>query len=49
VSQVLADIAPAPITPELDMVPAYRVDEALDRLVGGTAERRVLLDLTRLR
>ncbi|WP_432950158.1 alcohol dehydrogenase catalytic domain-containing protein [Kribbella sp. CA-253562] len=49
VSQVLADIAPAPITPELDMIPAYRVDEALDRLVGGTAERRVLLDLTRLR
>ncbi|ADB32212.1 Alcohol dehydrogenase GroES domain protein [Kribbella flavida DSM 17836] len=49
VSQVLADIAPAPITPDVELVPATHAEEALDLLAAGTTERRVLLDLTRLR
>jgi len=49
VSQVLADIAPAEVWPEFQLVPALRSDDALDLLAAGTADRRVLLDLTRLR
>ncbi|TDO50127.1 NADPH:quinone reductase-like Zn-dependent oxidoreductase [Kribbella sp. VKM Ac-2527] len=49
VSQVLVDIAPARIAPEYELVPGARVEEALDLLARHTADRRVLLDLTRLR
>jgi NADPH:quinone reductase-like Zn-dependent oxidoreductase len=40
VSQALADIAPAPVRPDADLVPAHRVDDAL------RSDRRVFLDLT---
>ena len=41
VTQALADIAPAQLRPDVELVPAERVGEALDR--------RLLLDLTTLR
>ena len=49
VSEVLVDIAPARIAPEYELVPGAQVEEALDLLARHTADRRVLLDLTRLR
>ncbi|GAA1652360.1 NADPH:quinone oxidoreductase family protein [Kribbella alba] len=48
VAQVLADIAPADLRPNVDLVPAPHVEEALDLLAGGNSDRRVLLDLTPL-
>jgi D-arabinose 1-dehydrogenase-like Zn-dependent alcohol dehydrogenase len=49
VAQVLADIAPAELRPNVELVPARQVEDALDLLAGGNADRRVLLDLTTLR
>jgi NADPH2:quinone reductase len=49
VAQVLADIAPADLRPNVELVPARHVEDALDLLAGGNADRRVLLDLTTLR
>ncbi|TWD83765.1 NADPH:quinone reductase-like Zn-dependent oxidoreductase [Kribbella amoyensis] len=49
VTQVLADIAPARIAVELELIPATQAEAVLDLLSRGTPERRVLLDLTRLR
>ncbi|TCO23258.1 NADPH:quinone reductase-like Zn-dependent oxidoreductase [Kribbella steppae] len=43
VSQALADVAPAQLSPPVDVLPADRVGDALDR---SAADRRVLLDLT---
>jgi len=43
VSQALADVAPARLSPAVDVLPADRVGDALDR---SAADRRVLLDLT---
>jgi len=48
VAQVLADIAPAALHPEVVMVPAAEVEDALDLLGAATADRRVLLDLSGL-
>jgi NADPH2:quinone reductase len=45
VAQVLADIAPADLRPNVDLVPAPHVEEALDLLAGGNSDRRVVLDL----
>ena len=47
VAQVLADITPAQIRPELEVVPAVHAEDALDLLVSGPADRRVLLDVSR--
>ncbi|WBQ02326.1 quinone oxidoreductase family protein [Kribbella sp. CA-293567] len=47
VSQVLADIAPSGVRPELEIVAAPFVEDALDLLAAGPADRRVLLDLGR--
>jgi NADPH:quinone reductase-like Zn-dependent oxidoreductase len=49
VEQVLADIAPADLRPNVELVPAPDVEDALDLLAGGNADLRVLLDLTTLR
>jgi NADPH2:quinone reductase len=49
VDQVLADIAPARIAVEVELIPAEQAEAALDLLSRGTPERRVLLDFTRLR
>lgn len=49
VAQVLADIAPAQVHPDLEILPALRVDDALDLLARSTPDRRVLLDMTQLR
>jgi hypothetical protein len=48
VAQVLADIAPAAVHPEVVLVPAIEVEDALDLLTAATADRRVLLDLSGL-
>jgi NADPH:quinone reductase-like Zn-dependent oxidoreductase len=47
VAQVLADITPAQIRPEIEVVPALHAEDALDLLVTGPADRRVLLDVSR--
>ena len=49
VAQVLADIAPAQVNPDLEMLPASRAEDALDLLARSTPDRRVLLDMTQLR
>jgi NADPH:quinone reductase-like Zn-dependent oxidoreductase len=49
VAQVLADIAPAAVLPDIQLVPALDAEDALDLLAAGTADRRVLLDLGALR
>jgi NADPH:quinone reductase-like Zn-dependent oxidoreductase len=49
VAQVLADIAPAAVHPDIQLLPAANVEDALDLLTAGTAERRVLLDLGSLK
>jgi NADPH:quinone reductase len=43
VSQALADVVPAQVLPDLEVLPADRVGEALDR---SASDRRVFLDLT---
>ncbi|NEA32937.1 zinc-binding alcohol dehydrogenase family protein [Streptomyces sp. SID13031] len=45
VTQVLTDIAPSKVWPELEIVAAPLVEDALDLLASGPADRRVLLDL----
>jgi D-arabinose 1-dehydrogenase-like Zn-dependent alcohol dehydrogenase len=47
VTQVLTDIAPARVRPELEILPVLQVGDALDLLAGGSAERRVVLDVSR--
>jgi NADPH2:quinone reductase len=47
VTQVLADIAPAQVRPDVDVVPALQVEGALDLLVSGPGDRRVVLDMSR--
>jgi NADPH:quinone reductase-like Zn-dependent oxidoreductase len=47
VTQVLTDIAPAQVRPELEIVAAPLAEDALDLLASGPADRRVLLDLGR--
>ncbi|GAA1612394.1 hypothetical protein GCM10009789_78310 [Kribbella sancticallisti] len=47
VAQVLADIAPAQVRPDLEVLPALQAEDALDLLAGGASERRVILDLSR--
>lgn len=48
IGQALADIAPAQLRPDVEVVPADHVYDALDRLASGAANRRLLLDLTSL-
>lgn len=48
VGQVLADIAPTRLDPALEVLPARRIEDALELLSRGTADRRLLLDLTQL-
>jgi hypothetical protein len=43
VSQALADITPVQVRPDVEVLPAHRVGDALDR-VGP--DRRVFVDLT---
>lgn len=47
VTQVLTDIAPSQVRPEVEIVAAPLAEDALDLLVAGPADRRVLLDLGR--
>jgi NADPH:quinone reductase len=47
VTQVLTDIAPSGVRPELEIVAAPLAEDALDLLARGPADRRVLLDLGR--
>lgn len=45
VTQVLTDIAPYQVQPALEIVAAPLVEDALDLLASGPADRRVVLDL----
>jgi NADPH:quinone reductase-like Zn-dependent oxidoreductase len=47
VTQVLTDIAPAHVRPDLEIVPVLQVGDALDLLSSGSSERRVVLDVGR--
>ncbi|HEU4947460.1 MAG TPA: zinc-binding alcohol dehydrogenase family protein [Kribbella sp.] len=47
VAQVLADIATAPLRPDLQLIAANRAEDALELLARG-GDRRVLLDVTRI-
>ena len=47
VGQALADIAPARVRPELEMLPRRTGGGRAGPLAAGTADRRVLLDLGR--
>ena len=49
VEQVLADIAPAAVLPEIQLVSALDAEDALDLLSAATADRRILLDLSVLK
>jgi len=48
VFQALTDIAPAQLRPDVELLPADRVGDALDRLALGATHRQLLLDLTTL-
>jgi NADPH:quinone reductase len=48
VFQALSDIAPAQMVPDVEVLPADRVGDALDRLAVGAAHHQLLLDLTTL-
>ncbi len=48
VFQALNDIAPAQLRPDVELLPADRVGDALDRLALGATHRQLLLDLTTL-
>ncbi|TDU86668.1 NADPH:quinone reductase-like Zn-dependent oxidoreductase [Kribbella voronezhensis] len=48
VAQVLADIAPAAVQPDVVLMPARDAEDALDLLGAATADRRLLLDLSGL-
>jgi hypothetical protein len=48
VAQVLADIAPAAVQPDVVLIAARDAEDALDLLGAATADRRVLLDLSGL-
>jgi NADPH:quinone reductase len=48
VFQALTDIAPAQLRPDVELLPADRVGDALDRLAVGAPHRQLLLDLTTL-
>ncbi|GAA3543627.1 zinc-binding alcohol dehydrogenase family protein [Kribbella ginsengisoli] len=47
VTQVLTDIAPSQVRPQLEIVAGPLAEDALDLLASGPADRRVLLDLGR--
>lgn len=47
VAQALVDIATANLQPDLQLVPAQHAEHALDLLARGSADHRVLLDLSR--
>jgi NADPH:quinone reductase-like Zn-dependent oxidoreductase len=49
VAEVLADIAGANVHPDLELVPADRAEDALELLERGPADRRILLDVSRIR
>jgi hypothetical protein len=48
IAEVLADIAGADLHPDLELVPADRVEDALELLGRGPADRRILLDVSRI-
>jgi D-arabinose 1-dehydrogenase-like Zn-dependent alcohol dehydrogenase len=48
VFQALSDIASAQLRPDVEVLPAVRVADALDRLAAGALTRQLLLDLTTL-
>jgi NADPH:quinone reductase-like Zn-dependent oxidoreductase len=48
VFQALSDVAPAQLRPDVEVLPADRVGDALDRLAVGAPHLQLLLDLTTL-
>jgi hypothetical protein len=49
VAEVLADVAGANVHPDLELVLADGAEDALELLERGPADRRILLDVSRIR